>query len=227
MTEQWKSLKGTVVNGDLYEVSNLGRVRNINTNAILSGAKNHKGYLRVCLTLDGAKKQYFIHKLVALAFIPNPENKPQVNHIKGLEKDNNRVDNLEWATRSENMQHAYETGLEVAKQGEDTNMAKLANKDVIAIKKLLVANVQQKEIAKRFDVSPVTISAIKTGYAWSHLEVEGFTPSKEYHSTISSSTREKIYSLYSAGNITQTQLGKQFGIPTRTISSIIARERVK
>lgn len=91
-----------------YEVSNLGRIRRIKTGKILKGYLNE--YYRVVLTVDSKGKDYSVHRLVAMTFIPNPENKPDVNHIDG-NKLNNRVDNLEWTTRSENMKHAYRTGL--------------------------------------------------------------------------------------------------------------------
>ena len=69
------------------------------------------GYERVVLTKDGIRKTYSVHKLVALAFIPNPENKTTINHIDG-NKRNNNVSNLEWATEKENQNHKWKNGLE-------------------------------------------------------------------------------------------------------------------
>lgn len=68
------------------------------------------GYERVVLTKDGIRKTYLVHKLVALAFIPNPENKTTINHIDG-NKRNNNVSNLEWATEKENQNHKWKNGL--------------------------------------------------------------------------------------------------------------------
>jgi hypothetical protein len=100
-----------------YEVSNLGNVRSLNyrrtgETKILKLGKDKNGYLYICLWENG--KQYFktVHRLVATAFISNPQGKPQINHING-DKENNRVSNLEWCTGKENCQHAYNTGLHV------------------------------------------------------------------------------------------------------------------
>ena len=68
------------------------------------------GYERVVLTKDGIRKTYSVHKLVSLAFIPNPENKTTINHIDG-NKRNNNVSNLEWATEKENQNHKWKNGL--------------------------------------------------------------------------------------------------------------------
>lgn len=98
-----------------YYISNLGNVKSVNyaNNKIekdLVKKPNHKGYLRVVLYKSNKQYKKRVSVLVALHFIDNPENKPQVNHKDGI-KANNRYWNLEWATASENIQHAYDTGL--------------------------------------------------------------------------------------------------------------------
>lgn len=101
--EQWRSIPGYE---GIYQVSSEGRVKNAYGHVLKpETAKN--GYKRVTL-FD--RKKFQVHRLVALAFIPNPDNKEVVNHRNGVKADN-RVENLEWATWSENEKHAYATGL--------------------------------------------------------------------------------------------------------------------
>ena len=120
MEEIWKDIENYE---GLYQVSNLGRVKSLprkritptgwpylSKEKILTPKLRKDGYLEISLYTKGKSKSYFIHRLVAQAFIPNTESKPQVNHIDG-DKTNNQVNNLEWATREENMQHAFKTGL--------------------------------------------------------------------------------------------------------------------
>ena len=92
-----------------YSVSTEGEVRNDTTNYILSQS-SQQDYKFVGLIINGKQKRMRVHRMVALAFIDNPENKPYVNHINGNRSDNN-VENLEWVTSSENIQHAVNTGL--------------------------------------------------------------------------------------------------------------------
>lgn len=91
-------------------VNREGQVYSTFSGIILKPHLNQKGYQRLTVTINGIKKSPTIHQLVALAFIPNPDNKPQVNHKDG-NKLNNHVDNLEWVTNEENRLHALENGL--------------------------------------------------------------------------------------------------------------------
>lgn len=101
MEEIWKDIEGFE---GLYQVSNFGRIKRVTTGRILKGDKNNDGYLRVKLYKNNTKSNKSIHRLVAEAFIPNPENKPQVNHVNE-DKTNNSLDNLEWMTAKENINH--------------------------------------------------------------------------------------------------------------------------
>lgn len=105
--ERWRWVVGYE---GLYMVSDQGRVMSVpkptHYGHIMKQRKTWAGYMVVCLCKNNVKKNGVIHRLVATAFLDNPENKEEVNHKNGV-RDDNRVENLEWATRSENEQHAY------------------------------------------------------------------------------------------------------------------------
>ena len=98
MNEIWKDIKDYE---GIYQVSNFGRVKRVETDRILKGYKRTDGYLGLRLSKNKIVYNELIHRLVAQAFIPNPENKPQVNHIDE-DKTNNKLSNLEWSTAKEN-----------------------------------------------------------------------------------------------------------------------------
>lgn len=111
--EIWKAIPGY----EGYEVSNLGNVKYLDKVLYQGIMKN--GYLRVSIN----SKRYLVHRLVALTFIPNLENKRTINHINGIKTDN-KITNLEWATDAENLKHALDTGLRKASKGFDNNLSK-------------------------------------------------------------------------------------------------------
>ena len=106
-TSEWKTIPGF---GEKYQVTKTGRIRNSKTGRELSPYKKPDGYLAVNLSHQNKAKPTMVHRLVAEAYIPNPEGLPVVNHIDG-DKGNPHVKNLEWVSFSENSLHAFRTGL--------------------------------------------------------------------------------------------------------------------
>ena len=115
MEEIWKDIKGYE---GRYQISNFGRVKSLiypkekimNIYNFRRDGEKGKGYWRARLIKNSSYKYFFVHRLVAEAFIPNPNNYATVNHINGIKTDN-RIDNLEWCSLKENIQKAWETGL--------------------------------------------------------------------------------------------------------------------
>lgn len=132
-----------------YEVSNFGRVRR--GKFIRKPVATHSGYLEVKLYNHCRHRGYFIHRLVAMAFLPNEDLSLDVNHIDG-NKTNNRVDNLEWCTRSENHKHAYRIGLKktTEKQREAARITGLHTKNLVSQKRKPVACFKNGERIKEF-----------------------------------------------------------------------------
>ena len=125
---------------------------------------NGTGYARVSLNLEGKSKDYFVHRLVAKYFVPNPDNLPVVNHKDG-NKLNNHADNLEWVTSSENNRHAFATGLKKPKYkyGEENPNSRFTDAEVAWIRENYVRGSKthgQCAMAKRFGVSQASIWAI-------------------------------------------------------------------
>lgn len=153
-----------------YMISNKGNVFSKKNNIIMKQNTLKKGYKRVQLS-NG--KRYLVHRLVAEAFIPNPYNFPQVNHIDG-NKQNNCVDNLEWCTQSYNMRHALNNGLKVAPKGKDVYNARAViqlDKNNNFIKEWETISEVKKEL-KLTHVSDVCYKKRKHcgGYNWKFKE---------------------------------------------------------
>ena len=169
MQEIWKHLKNIVEYGDNYAISNTGKIKNITNGRILKPYVKKNGYLQIDLFLNKKRKKYYLHRIVALAFIPNPESKPEVNHSDG-DKNNNNVSNLEWHTRLENVNHSITTGLK--NQNGSKNSSSLLTEDmVVEIRKLYgEKRYKQIELAKMFNVSKQTISLVVNRKSWKHVD---------------------------------------------------------
>lgn len=126
--EIWKPVVGFE---GVYCVSNLGNIKGVvrsgSTGELLHPQINNNGYMMVHLYDHPKHKVTTVHRVVAMAFIPNPENKRTVNHIDGNKK-NNRADNLEWATHRENHRHAYKAGLKVTTDKQKATLSAIGKR---------------------------------------------------------------------------------------------------
>lgn len=127
-----------------------------NKNKLLK-MSTHAGYKAYHLCIGGKPATVYVHRVLALIFIPNPENKPQVNHINGIKSDN-RIDNLEWVTSQENIRHVYKNKLKKNHYG--LGISTLTTPDAEEIKRLYKNGQSQSSIAKMFNSIQSQISRI-------------------------------------------------------------------
>lgn len=156
MIEVWKPVVGYE---GLYEVSDQGRIRSSKC-VLKSHVKN--GYLAVNLFKHSVLKHFYVHRVVAEAFIPNHHRLKEVNHID-CNRQNNSVQNLEWCDRKRNLQHSYDHGKK--RTCELHGCHKLTTEQVLFIKSHL-DDISQSELAKMMGVKQCTISQIKLGRTW-------------------------------------------------------------
>lgn len=149
-----------------YEISSWGRVKN-SSGKILKPGKNKYGYLHAGLCKLSKRKTILIHRLVASAFLPNPKNLLQINHIDG-NKENNNIQNLEWCNASDNIGHAIQTGL-TNNKGENHSNSKLTEIQILEIRRLETEGWSQTQLAEKFGVSSGLISKIKKRQTWTHI----------------------------------------------------------
>lgn len=153
-----------------YEINELGIIRSCKNKKIKSQYVGSTGYYMVTFSINNKSKPVRVHRLLALEFILNPDNKPCVNHKDG-NKLNNSLDNLEWVTHPENMKHAFKTGL-VDNTGEKNGMSKLTEEQVKKIKLMLSDGISQYKIAKKIGgISRSSIMNIKNNHYWNHVKI--------------------------------------------------------
>lgn len=148
--EIWKPIEGF----EEYKVSSLGRI--CLKEGVVARGRPHKtsGYVHASFKSGSNLVSPLVHRVVAQTFIPNPLNKPIVNHKNGNRSDN-RVENLEWATASENTKHAHDTSLRKTARGNESPLAKGTRSDVLLMKLLHMQGVSNVEIARRFHATHV------------------------------------------------------------------------
>lgn len=152
-----------------FEVYSDGRVFNTRINRFAAITHCKENYCQVYISYNGGGKSFLLHRLVAEAFIPNPENKPEVNHKNG-DKDNNRINNLEWVTRSENLLHAYRLGLKCSLYGESHPNSTTTELQVHEICQMLEDNIFTIEkIARRANVSKDVVRQVKNHKTWCRI----------------------------------------------------------
>ena len=155
MEELYKDITSPVDLCGRYKVSNLGNVLNVKTGKLLRVRLNDCGYNRVSFLVDGKCKNYLVHRLVAIHFIPNCGGLPSINHID-FNRLNNRADNLEWINHEDNVKYSWQHQRFTRKL--DNNIA-----DQIRSSK---AAFSQKELARKFGVSVATISRVFNNLIW-------------------------------------------------------------
>lgn len=177
--EEWKDIPG-IKN---YQASNLGRIRSLDrliTSKIINGPflksgrvlktslNNITGYRFVHIKINNKRKHLLVHRLIAITFIPNPENKRCVNHKNSI-RDDNRLVNLEWATHSENVKYGFKYGFAISRKGIECNLSKLKENDVVLIRDLHKHGFRQNHISKLMNLSTATVFNIIKRNTWKHV----------------------------------------------------------
>jgi hypothetical protein len=176
MEEIWKDIPNYE---GWYQASNLGRIKKVTTKSISNRYKyrdrifpekilkpkiNHLGYAKIVLFKKGIKKRFSFHFIIATTFISNPLNRKEINHKNGIKADN-KSENLEWCTRSENMKHAFDNKL-ISHSGIKNPKVKLTQNDVDFIRKNHKTKFDATIFSKKYNVAFSTIRRIIVNKTW-------------------------------------------------------------
>jgi len=179
---------------EYYQVSNLGRIKSLQRTVLVKRSPNNfyrnkkeifikihfcktNGYKMVCLQVENKMKNYLLHRLIASAFVPNPNKYDFVNHIDG-NKLNNSILNLEWCTKSQNTYHAFRNGLNdkaiasaKARRGELASCVKLTEKDVVSLRSDWASgSYTHKQLGIKYGIGPTSSASIIQRRSWKHVK---------------------------------------------------------
>lgn len=159
-----------IPNHSLYTVTKDGRVYTSRyRKGWITGATDKLGYIRLNAINDsGNRSNLYVHRAVAMAYLPNPDNKPHVNH-KDNNPSNNRLSNLEWCTQKENMQHAARQGRMASMQGEQNGHHKYTANLVKKVRRLYESGLTQMGIKRQLGVPQPTISVMVREIQWRNI----------------------------------------------------------
>lgn len=236
MEEIWKDVKGFE---GKYQVSSIGRVRSLDRLTVDHLGRSYftkgrimkleliKGYHYVGLS-EKVTKNFQVHRLVAFAFLEPDENRKTVNHKNGIKNDN-RVENLEWANYSEQVIHSVMTGLRPKSVGEKSNLAKISEEQMYKIRELYKTGLfTMEELAKKFNLSNGNISNIIHCYTWKFLNedkilgIKRKMPDKKLKVKISEFPA--IWHLYYVNKMTFADIGRIFECNRGRITDIIKQK---
>ena len=219
--EDWKDIEGF----EDYTIDEKGNIYSKRKRKYLKQTINKFGYCQVTLQKDKYKKMFSVHRLVAQAFIPNPKNKPQVNHIDS-NRQNNNVKNLEWVTAKENKKHALDNNLLKPRKCEENGRTAYTNDMINDVCRLLEeSNLTIKEISEKTNVGVDTIYGIRSKNIWNdisknykiHKDLIPPSVYKKEQIILVCELLEKGYS--------QTDIQKKTGVKLTTISNIKNKKR--
>ncbi len=204
---------------DQYKVYSTGIVLNAQ-NKKKSILYNSMGYPYYSLYINKQRKVYFVHRLVATLFIPNPNNYKVVNHINGI-KDDFTLSNLEWCSHKENTRHAIELKLMTFKSGEKCKLSKLTNNDVQCILNLLESGMSNKSVAELYKIKPNHVANLKAGRSFTFITRPVFISKKDRVNEIKNALLADLKSGYS-----YLALEGKYGIGRKTIKKYLHNDIV-
>lgn len=201
-----------------YSISESGEIRNDTRGKPVKSTKRRDGYRDVTLRVDKKRVRVMVHRLVAMTYLDNPSDKPQVNHKDNV-RDNNHYTNLEWVTASENIRHAANQGRLNDTSGDNHGFATLTNEQVHEICSKMASGASLTKLAKEYGANLKTLSNIRTGKHWTCISSQydiTFKPNPK----LSPAKRYEIALDMACGGVAKEIAGR-FGVTLGTVRNCV------